>query len=104
MSGTKHMEEPDDEWGIKVQRHKGDLKHDTNSADCWCCPTKCQPCRKCGVCWWEDGHVDEVAENPDKLPLMEKFRAQADDDCPVCHGRGLEAAYDDEMGHLIFHR
>ena len=110
MNSTKSKPDPDDlQWAIPVQPHAGpklhDLTHDTNSTNCWCMPDLCQPCRKCGVQHWSDAPVDEFAVgDPDKLPLMEKFRAQADEHCPVCFGRGLEAEYDDELGTLIMHR
>lgn len=104
MSGIKDKHDDSGDWTIRVQKHKGELKHDTNSESCWCLPTPCQPCQSCQVVWYEDSNVDVVGDEVDKSPLAEKFRAQADDNCLSCHGRGLVSKYDDEAPYVVFHR
>ena len=102
MTASKRSDD-DDKWSIKTVHTAGDLPHDTNSRDCWCCPDLVQPCRVCGVTLWDSEPVDEVADVPENLSLSVKFSSQADQDCKVCKGRGLEPKYDDDYPFVIFH-
>ena len=103
MSGLK--QQPDDP-SDGIRTCKGfDLPHQRNSVNCWCCPDTVQPCRACGVQWWNlDETIDQTADDRDSLPMMKTFAGQARPDCPVCHGMGLEGEYDKDAPSVICHR